>query len=488
MWTIMANTPENRLRLIGPGLRAVFVASSLGLPAFAEADGPNDQTPRAPSLALGGLITVGPNVLVSASRANHSHFEVVIAAHPSDPTQLMAGSMRQRGKNDLGVVGYRSSDGGRTWEFAFENPKPRAFTKPAKLHLWSDPAIAYGPDGSLYYATIYTVSTANEPSQLVIVRSLNRGKTWEAGKVAADFLDRPFLAVDCTDGKFRGHVYCHFEGQARDTLKLGLAVSLSRDAGKTFGPLREFWIAEANSTWFMMMPGPGVVLSDGTLVVPYGHRRSFREETSEICVWCLNSGGDSPLDKHTVITTGVRRGYPWNVIPTLAADPISRSYKDRLYLTWPQGTPDGQRILLAVSNDKGLTWSRPTVLSDESGGKTYDAVLPAVAVNKKGVVGVSWYDSRPGEDGKPCMKVRFQASVDGGNSWLPSVCVTEVPSQISFKVSTPLNERPDDHLGDTAGLAADAAGDFHPIWVDKRSGVLQIYTARVSIRDAGGGK
>jgi hypothetical protein len=35
--------------------------------------------------------------------------------------------------------------------------------------------------------------------------------------------------------------------------------------------------------------------------------------------------------------------------------------------------------------------------------------------------------------------------------------------------------------GETAGLTADAAGDFHPAWVDKRTGILQVFTAKISI-------
>jgi hypothetical protein len=35
--------------------------------------------------------------------------------------------------------------------------------------------------------------------------------------------------------------------------------------------------------------------------------------------------------------------------------------------------------------------------------------------------------------------------------------------------------------GHTAGLAADAAGAFHPVWIDNRTGVHQMWTARVGV-------
>jgi hypothetical protein len=36
--------------------------------------------------------------------------------------------------------------------------------------------------------------------------------------------------------------------------------------------------------------------------------------------------------------------------------------------------------------------------------------------------------------------------------------------------------------GDTAGLAVDANGNFHPVWVHDREGVPQVYTAVVTVR------
>jgi hypothetical protein len=36
--------------------------------------------------------------------------------------------------------------------------------------------------------------------------------------------------------------------------------------------------------------------------------------------------------------------------------------------------------------------------------------------------------------------------------------------------------------GDTAGLAADAAGAFRAVWVDNRTGVPQVWTASVTVR------
>jgi len=42
--------------------------------------------------------------------------------------------------------------------------------------------------------------------------------------------------------------------------------------------------------------------------------------------------------------------------------------------------------------------------------------------------------------------------------------------------------------GHTAGLAADANGIFHPLWIDGRTGINQVFTADVTVTgNASGG-
>src|SRR5262249_28643602 len=68
-----------------------------------------------------------------------------------------------------------------------------------------------------------------------------------------------------------------------------------------------------------------------------------------------------------------------------------------------------------------------------------------------------------------------------GATWLPGVQVTDVASKgdPSFKAKA-------DWLADTTGLAADASGVFHPVWIDKRTGVRQVFTATVTVAVAPG--
>jgi hypothetical protein len=123
--------------------------------------------------------------------------------------------------------------------------------------------------------------------------------------------------------------------------------------------------------------------------------------------------------------------------------------------------------------------------------------MPEIAVNRTGVVGVMWYDRRDHPDNLG-WDVRFAASFDGGASFLPSVKASErgtsFPSGASRDArpaAKPGDERAQINNGrdsftfmggDTAGLAADAAGVFHLVWVDNRTGVPQVWTAMVTAK------
>jgi len=102
--------------------------------------------------------------------------------------------------------------------------------------------------------------------------------------------------------------------------------------------------------------------------------------------------------------------------------------------------------------------------------------MPEVAVNKDGVDAVSWYYRRGLPDvkgdrhpqyGNGC-NTRICLSLDGGDTWQPSVQVNEKPIQARVH-----------DLRDHAGLTADITGTFHHTWIDDRTGVRQVWTATV---------
>jgi hypothetical protein len=400
-------------------------------------------------------ITVGPNVQVSTARAKRAHAEVVLAADPNLPGRLLAGSMVLNPGMGPSVVAYTSTDGGKTWKLTRERKARKGGPD------YFDPAVAFGPDGTAYFADL-------AGSHLEIARSRDGGRTWDAPFTNEKPSDRPFLVVDCTGGKTRGRVYCNCN------LSGVLALYRSRNGARTFDPPQTL-ICKGSAQG--RGPVQAAVLSDGTLVLPYRVLTRATDLEYSLRVQRSNTGGESFLEEKFL--RDYREGEPrlgiGRCVPMLAADPGSRAFKDCLYLVWSERTEAGLRVMLLFSKDKGVSWSEPVVLSDPPGPKAKEnshyAFLPSVAVSRAGVVAVSWYDARFHE-GKFRCDVLLRASRDGGETWLPSVRVTNVTS----------NYEKESWLGDTAGLAADAAGAFYPLWIDNRTGVRQVFTARVVVR------
>jgi hypothetical protein len=76
-----------------------------------------------------------------------------------------------------------------------------------------------------------------------------------------------------------------------------------------------------------------------------------------------------------------------------------------------------------------------------------------------------WYDRQDNPDNIGYWP-QFSASFDGGETWLPSVRVSDSPNMASD--DTRMNQR--------------RHGVFHPVWIDNRTGVPQIWTATVRVR------
>ena len=128
------------------------------------------------------------------------------------------------------------------------------------------------------------------------------------------------------------------------------------------------------------------------------------------------------------------------------------------------------------------TWSDPVVVNRSSYFRPVQTA--AIAVNRDGIVGISWYDARndPREYRGTfrCQEVFFAASLDGGRTFLPEVKVSTAENC----PDTPANGEAGRLFvagGDYHGLAAAADGRFHLVWADSREGIYQLRTAVVRV-------
>lgn len=490
------------------------VRATLSLPRVAQAGYIISLALPLPRL-LGAQTTVrvGHNVQVSRALARIPHFEMQLAADPADADRLMACSMLDPDdKDESEVVTYVSHDRGRSWAPTLRVGREGEFAS------W-DPTCAYGPDGLAYSISENMDSSFNAWER--IDRSTDGGRTWSSTPGRIKHAERTFLVVDHTTGPRRGWLYLYGAGQACTAgVKCvdpdGVFLRASSDGGRS---IRNATVIPASATNYPIGYGPGVVLSDGTLIAPYTEWLNVRQDDGDVrlptldpratrpnsLIKLVRSHADRPNwpDATSVDTIADRfTEYRFNVagFVVVAADASEGPFRDRLYAVWPDLRSGRSEILLSYSADSGHTWSRPRVMNDDprharpDSGR--DALHGMVAVNKDGVVGVMWYDRRDNPDNLG-WTVRFRASTDGGETFGPSVKVSENPYDPSRTEPMPLMALRDlsgeeswtqfgvhwFHFqgGDTAGLVADAGGVFHALWVGNSTGVPQLWTAPISV-------
>jgi hypothetical protein len=445
-----------------------------------------EEAKEPPTPAAAPAIQVGENVRVSAGRDGALHKEVVIAADPQDRKRLFAAAMCQTTDrlSTYNLAGWRSEDGGRTWQQSFER-------KGEGEESFADPAAAFGSDGVLHFVNMRQARRAflGDGGYLQFARSADGGKTWRNLARTDKCHDRPWVAADGTGGRHNGRLYCNTaEG-----------VLTSTDGGRSWSPPRFWKLPEGHHS---SGAANVVVLSDGTIVVLHRTTVPLAQVAGRMAAGSSigfltahrSADGGETFDEGRNVAELLRNGLETQCgVPALATDPGSQCYRDRLYAVWCDRISGRLRVLFSSSRDGGRTWSKPRPISGEHpGGKAaagYDAFLPAVAVSRAGVVAVSWYDTRGLSEDEAGWNVRMTASADGGETWAPSTEITGRPTRLSPEQRKKLPRDVQPYWkapGDTAGLAADAAGAFHPVWIDARGGTPQVYTALVSVRTTTG--
>lgn len=470
----------------------------------------------------GMLVSVGPTVQVSKQFGSDSHAEVLINAHPQDAGKLIGCSMVfSAEENKWLVVVYSSFDGGKTWLRTLKSDAD-------KNH--SDPACAYGSDGNAYF--VHHAGTLSSQYYVYFNRSKDNGATW-LEETQLPYLDRVYVVVDDTGGKYHGRVYVNglssLKSMDRGESRPAVFVYPSTNGGVTFNPPA---LGFSEGAHYMSGVGNCVVQSDGMLACLYTELSSLQsiesgEQSTKRDAWVKtttsNDGGQTLSKAVTISDLASPRGFSTLCAPYLTVDRSSGPFKDRLYAVWadfhnekthPGAGPAAHfDIMLSYSSDKAKTWSKPIVVnSDFSAGDLShgpDQFMPVASVNQAGVLGLMWYDRRESSNNLD-WSVRFTTSLDGGDTFLPSVKISETAftnvedkrgwvyqAQGSggghkFVYQTYAGGGPltlqvvlGPFLfsgGHTAGLAADASGVFHPFWVDSRTGIAQVWTAPITVR------
>lgn len=434
-------------------------------------------------------ILVGPNILVSKDEWGVSHAETMLAVNPKDVKNLVGASIIFGSEHGMTCKTYASHDGGYTWIGT-------AFSERVE-YMSVDPQVAFGLQGTAYFIML----GVGKGTATHFYRSEDGGFTWERAR-ALRISDHPQIVVDRTVGKYAGRVYV----SAMYGIKQ-LAIMRSEDDGKTFiGPA-----AVPNPSNYSMLNGNPLVLSDGTLLIPYaiwGDPEIAARSISSAEFVTSSDGGISfspptkVVDIHRNVPskgwrtrTELHGSFASEAFPVYAVD--SRNNTDRLYATWSDIRFGNNRLLFSYSIDQGKTWSAAKFVSPDAPVES-SQYQPMLAINREGTIGVAWFDTQYSKQ-QDQYHLYFTASVDGGNSFIH-------PRRVSSEPSFPAgagNRTPyqgygsttaglTDQLfrtqferfgsgGDYMGFTSDAEGIFHPFWIDSRSGTAQVWTTRIQV-------
>lgn len=443
-------------------------------------------------------IHVGTSVQVSKDLPAEPHGETELAADPQDGSQLVACSMIfPNDSPGSEVATYVSSDGGKSWRLALRTKGQDGYDS------W-DPDCRFGPNHVLYSLSEGT-GPDDPDSYDRIDRSTDGGKTWEA-PLRAIHAERSFIVVNDKPGPQNGWIYLYGLGDDENSIRVGY----STDHGKTI----HTQVVPMTKGLHDVNVGPGAILSDGTLVFPMpvmkqgveesqqGFRVRLPAEIQLVRVKFLEANWPLKVETTTVS--------PWfadfepngSYYTSLAVDQSNGPFRDQIYVAWEDRSSDRSQVKLAFSADQGKTWSHPRFIDDDIARQVGDTIRgpddihAQVAVNPQGVVGVMWFDRRdfPNNLG---WAVRFRASLDGGETFLPSVKASnadydpsrggrvylfggsgEMGAQSTNTLSIPWFVF---HGGHTMGLAADANGRFHPLWIANPTGLPQLWTTDIAV-------
>jgi hypothetical protein len=439
---------------------------------------------------------------ISVENATHPHIESFIAVDPQNAQHLLATAISiVRGENR--TYPYVSFDGGKSWTRG-------RVVGDSSVVTGGDPVIHITRDGTSFFCTL-------TDRNAVISRSTDGGRTWSSS-VILPYADRQWMARDSSRGPFGGRTYFTGTGvfTSRDS---GRAVSpffaRSDDDGRTF-PFRRIISRDAGGAdphaLLSAVPLEPLVTSSGLLLLTLQDgiddktleqlRRDSLDARS-IGLIASDDGGESfgparyaPEHFTSITGSSERRARAIAAFGNVrtALDASSGHNRNRVYFVVSDYDRSIDRYVVRVwrTSNLGKTWAT-AVASDAPKG---DVANPAIAVNRDGVVAVTWNDRRDDPKGR-CWQLYAAISTDGGEHFLPSqrlsnspTCANSPRNWETFGSSFKSDEsgRYLAHIqtgaviparfpmgGDTQGLAADPTGVFHAAWINGETGVLQLW-------------
>jgi hypothetical protein len=419
--------------------------------------------------------------------------ETTVAVNPIDPRNVVAGANDYRlccspgGRNDTTGWAYYSFDGGRTWGNVL---LPRLTRQTGGTGFFrhidgaGDPAVAFGPQGTVYYSNLVFSRTDDHDGVAVSV-SHDGGRTWSgphivtADNTAAVFNDKPWIAVSPVTGDLVV-TWTRYDANGAP-----IVLSRSSDGGASWSAARpiapRYPVAQGSIPRFA---------ADGTLFVAYDARAASTGYATDATV-VARSGDegrtftnrevgrvyDDP-DCYPVVEgsqTLSDEAFRIDSFPAFQVDPVT----GRLAVVWTDDQGAGT-CGTGASSFRGRTSNQVKLVTSRDGRHftsprritthVHDKVFPAVAA-RAGRIVVTYYTRglspatlacrRPGSHPRSmpvCLDYAARSSRDGFAG----------QRRLSSQSSNPYTQFAGLFIGDYTDTAIGSDGVAHATWTDDR--------------------
>jgi hypothetical protein len=332
------------------------------------------------------------------------------------------------------VVGFNDSNPTSSfWGYSTSSDGGKTFVDRGGIsgQQSGDAVLAVDRTGNFYYAMLATDAAGH--SCIGVSKSTDGGVTFGAPVNASTtangpdplFQDKEWLTVDNTGGTFDGNLYVVWTRFTQTTSQI-MCVR-STDRGATWSaPLGLSPAADVQGAMPAVGPHGEVYVAWFDGAVP---GIQLRCSVDGGVTFTNPVPGNNPVQTINPIPGTMTGNIRADNFPSIAVDPSSGN----VYVAYPSRSgADQANVFLTNSTDGGKTWSAPLRVNDDT--TTTDQWMPSVAVASNGVVGVMFYDRRrdPAHDLR--IDVFLATSADGGKTIRPNrrITTTSFPPAVNF--------------------------------------------------------
>lgn len=317
-----------------------------------------------------------------------------------------------------------SSDGGASWQETALSPILGG-------RNIGDCMVAVDGDGN-FYASSVGLNQVQQPT-ISVSLSPDGGASWFPGSDAVTtdvkpryFHDRPWLAVDSSNSKFRNNIYVSWtrfdDIDKRSSIMISRATTRNLKFNKPIEVTPQATGFNVGGSRMALGPNGEVYLS------------WFDFSTKSVMLVKSIDGGATFSKPVTIVSLGnqptpefLNGRFQTNTFGSLAVDLSDSPTRGQVYFAYNArpgfNTVDKSDVYIIRSLDGGQNWTAPLRMNDDQ--TATDQWMPSITVTTSGKIAALWYDRRNDVKNNAMVDVFMASSLDGGNSFRANVRVTD---------------------------------------------------------------